>query len=161
MKRAVQLALFILAIAFLIPAAQAQAQKTRFTATLSGADQVPAVQSAAHGTATFRVSPSGKSILYTVSVTGIDDPMMAHIHAGAAGTNGPPVVTLYPTKAHPMKMGKVSGVLSSGVITAAQLTGPMKGKTIADLVGAMQSGDTYVNVHTQAHMGGELRGQIQ
>jgi hypothetical protein len=40
------------------------------------------------------------------------------------------------------------------------LTGPLKDKTIADLVTAMQSGQTYVNVQTEDYPEGELRGQI-
>ncbi len=37
----------------------------------------------------------------------------------------------------------------------------MKGKTTADLISAMSSGDTYVNVHTSKHPKGEIRGQIE
>ena len=86
---------------------------------------------------------------------------MAHIHLAAAGKSGPPVVWLYPSKAHPVKTGKVSGLLSRGAITAAQLVGPLKGKTLADLLEQIRDGNTYVNVHTRAHPGGEIRGQIQ
>ena len=42
----------------------------------------------------------------------------------------------------------------------SDLEGPMKGKEISDLVSAMSSGVTYVNVHTQANPNGEIRGQI-
>ena len=48
----------------------------------------------------------------------------------------------------------------SGSIDESALTGPMKGKTISDLVLAMQSGETYVIVHTEDYPKGELRGQI-
>ena len=159
MNRAVRLIVFIIGISLLVP--MARAQKKSFEATLSGSNEVPAVDSAAHGRATFRLSKSGKSLLYTISVTGIEDPTMAHIHLAAAGKDGPPIVPLYPTKAHPMKMGKVSGLLARGDITAAHLVGPMKGKTLADLLGQIRAGDTYVNVHSKAHPGGELRGQIE
>jgi CHRD domain len=159
MKRAVQMAVFALGVLLLIPVAHAQ--KTRFTATLSGSNQVPAVETSATGRATFQVSRSGKSVSYTLFVTGIEDPTMAHIHLAAAGEDGPPVVWLYPTKAHPVKSGKVSGLLSRGTITAAQLVGPLKGKTIADLLEDIRGGNTYVNVHSKAHPGGEIRGQIQ
>ena len=36
----------------------------------------------------------------------------------------------------------------------------MKGKQISDLVTAMSNGSTYVNVHTEKHPNGEIRGQI-
>jgi CHRD domain len=159
MNRAVPLIVFILGISLLVPIASAQ--KTKFEATLSGKNEVPAVESSAQGRATFQLSKTGKSLLYTISVTGIEDPMMAHIHMGAAGKDGPPVVPLYPTKAHPAKMGKVSGVLARGSITAARLVGPLKGKTLADLLEQIRAGNTYVNVHSKAHPGGEIRGQVE
>ncbi|HVC00468.1 MAG TPA: CHRD domain-containing protein, partial [Candidatus Dormibacteraeota bacterium] len=89
-----------------------------------------------------------------------DEVTMAHIHMAAAGKNGPVAVWLYPTKSYPVKTGKFSGLLARGTITAAQLGGPLKGQTIADLVKEIRDGDAYVNVHTKAHPGGEIRGQI-
>lgn len=159
MKRAVQMAVFALGVLLLIPVAHAQ--KNSFTATLSGSNQVPAVETSATGRATFEVTGNGASISYSLFVTGIEDPTMAHIHLAAKGENGAPVVWLYPTDAHPVKSGKVNGLLSSGTITASQLVGPLKGKTVADLLEDIRNGDTYVNVHSKAHPGGEIRGQIQ
>ncbi len=128
---------------------------------LSGTNQVPAVVTSSRGRASFRLSRSGNALAYTLYVTGIEDPTMAHIHLAAAGKNGPPVVWLYPTKAHAVRSGKVRGLLARGTITAAQLVGPLKGKSLEDLVEQMRAGNTYVNVHTRAHPGGEIRGQIQ
>ena len=48
-----------------------------------------------------------------------------------------------------------------GNVTDSSLTGPMAGKTVADLQTAMTSGDTYVNVHTDDHPDGEIRGQVK
>lgn len=158
MKRAIQLAVLTIGAVLLIPAAHAQ--KTRFTATLSGSHQVPAVRSMATGHATFRLSKSGRSIAYTLIVRNIDDVTMAHIHLAPAGKGGPPVVWLFPTKMYRVRTGKINGLLARGRFTAAKLVGPLKGKTIADLVKEMRDGDTYVNVHTRAHPGGEIRGQI-
>ena len=39
--------------------------------------------------------------------------------------------------------------------------GSLAGKSIADLVAKMQSGEAYVNVHTEANPNGEIRGQIE
>lgn len=159
MKRAVQMAVFALGFALLIPVANAQT--TGFTATLSGSNEVPAVTTSATGRATFQVSADGSSLTYSLFVTGIEDPTMGHIHLAAAGKQGPPVVWLYPTKAYPVKSGKVSGMLASGTITAAQLVGPLQGKTIADLLAQIRDGNTCVIVHSKAHAGGEIRGQIK
>jgi CHRD domain len=161
MRRAVQMVVFLLGCLLLIPIANAQTKST-YKAELSGKDQVPPVESRATGMATFVVSKSGKSIAYTLDVKGIDDVRMAHIHMAAEGKDGPPVVWLYGDKMHPAKkMGMVNGMLARGRITAAQLIGPMKGKTLADLVDEMKNGDLYVNVHTKAHPAGEIRGQIE
>ncbi len=123
---------------------------------MTGAKEVPPVETKATGQATFTVSPDARSIRYTVTVIGIMNPTLAHIHAGAPGKNGPVVVVLYPVSGFTPK----GNVLASGVITSSSLVGPLKGKTIADLLKAVKSGNTYVNVHTKAHPDGEIRGWI-
>jgi CHRD domain len=116
----------------------------------------------AQGQATFRLSKDGKRLIYRLSVTNIKDVSMAHIHLAAAGENGPVVVWLYPSKPPAMvKTGMFSGLLARGTITAANLMGPLKGKSIADLVDELKMGKTYVNVHTKEHPEGEIRGQIE
>lgn len=139
----------------------AGAQAHTFTATLSGQHQTPAVTTAAHGTATFHLTRNGKALSYTLRVVNLDNATMAHIHIGAEGQSGPVAVWLYPS--HPpqkVKHGKFTGVLARGTITAANLMGPLKGQTIADLVAQIKAGSAYVNVHTTAHPDGEIRGQI-
>ncbi|MGH9715520.1 MAG: CHRD domain-containing protein [Candidatus Acidiferrales bacterium] len=153
---------FVSAFLFLfIPLAAANGATT-FHASLSGKNQTPPIDTPAHGTATFTLSKSGKSLSYRISVTDIDDVSMAHIHIGSAGQAGPVAVWLYPS--HPparVKKGKFSGVLARGTITASRLRGPLKGKTIGDLVQDIKSGDAYVNVHTTQHPAGAIRGQIE
>lgn len=161
MWQSIRASLFVMSAVTLLAIAAA-AQRGPFHANLSGAEQVPPVTTAATGTATFQLSADGKRLTYTLTVDKADNVIMAHIHLGAKGANGPVVVWLYP--AHPpekLKPGSFSGTLAKGTITAVNLTGPLKGKTIADLVARIQSGDTYVNVHTQAHPEGEIRGQIE
>jgi CHRD domain len=148
---------FVLLLAFV-----ASAQSTRFEAKLSGKNQSPVVDTPAHGVATFVLSTSGKSLSYRLSVTDIDNVSMAHIHMGPAGQEGPVVAWLYPPKPPAVvKKGKFTGVLARGTLTAANLAGPLEGKTIADLVEQIKAGNTYVNVHTEKYPAGEIRGQIQ
>jgi CHRD domain len=145
----------------LLTVSVAMAQGSKFGAQLSGKDCVPAVDTQAHGQATFQLSPDGSSLSYTLSVTDVEDVSMAHIHLAAAGQNGPVAAWLYPSAPPPsVKAGKFSGTLAQGTITAANLAGPLKGKTLGDLVEQIKSGKAYVNVHTKAHPGGEIRGQI-
>ncbi|MGH9572300.1 MAG: CHRD domain-containing protein [Candidatus Acidiferrales bacterium] len=153
--------LFLVALALLL-VPLVNAQTTKFTATLSGSESVPAVNTPAHGTATFELSQNGDSLTYTLSVTDIENVTMVHIHIGPAGKSGPVAVWLYPSKPPAAtKEGKFSGELAKGTITAANLAGPLEGKTIADLVTDIKDGNAYVNVHTTAHSGGEIRGQIK
>ena len=133
----------------LLSAAYAQEQK--FTASLSGSQEVPPNTSTAKGWAWFK--PMGNAVWYKVNVTGIDKATMAHIHGAKAGENGDPIANLQIT-------ATTKGYLAQGNITPSDLTGSLAGKSISDLVSKMQSGETYVNVHTEANPNGEIRGQI-
>jgi hypothetical protein len=129
-----------------------------FTATMSGDQEVPPVDTTATGKTTFRTSNNDTSMKYKVNITGFSDATGAHIHMGKVGANGDVIVDLLTgMKKNPTKLG----MAIRGNITDSSLTGPMQGKTIADLVNAINNGDAYVNVHTQGHPDGEIRGQIQ
>jgi hypothetical protein len=84
---------------------------------------------------------------------------MAHIHMGKAGENGDPVVDLLNTPTSKDK-DTAYGMIFRGNITDSSLKGALQGKTLDDLAAAMDSGDTYVNVHTAANPDGEIRGQL-
>ena len=140
----------------------ASASKADFTAQLTGSEQVPAVTTTASGTASFWLTPDGTQIRYALTVDALNNVTMAHLHLGALGKNGPPVVWLYPSAPPPKQIdGPTNGVLSEGSINADNLVGPMSGKTIGDLVAEIRAHDIYVNVHTREHSGGEIRGQLQ
>jgi hypothetical protein len=130
----------------------------KFSATMAGGNEVPPVQSNAIGITSFRTAANDTVIKYKINVTGFSDATGAHIHMGKVGSNGDVVVDLMQgSKNNPTKLG----LAIRGNITDSKLTGPLKGKTIADLISAMKSGDTYVNVHTDKNPKGEIRGQIQ
>jgi CHRD domain len=138
------------------------AEGTKLEATLSGKQQNPPIATPAHGSATFVLSKSGKSLTYRLWVADIENVSMAHIHIGPQGQEGPVAVWLYPSKPPAVvKEGKFTGVLARGTITASELLGPLQGKTVADLVDDIRAGTAYVNVHTTAHPAGEIRGQIK
>ena len=130
------------------------AQKEKFNAKLSGQEEVPPVQTTASGMAWFK--PMQDKVWFKVNVTDMQGVTQAHIHDGKVGENGPVVVTLYKSDT-PQPM---NGKLAYGNITANLLEGPMKGKQLSDLATAMSNGSTYVNVHTEKHPNGEIRGQI-
>ena len=132
----------------------------KFTVDLTGAQSVQANPSTATGTFILSVEagPNGQfNISYELDVKDLVDVTAAHIHLGAADANGPVIVPLF---TGPAKSGSFTGVLAQGALTVADLTGPMAGKTFADLTAAVLGGQTYVNVHTKANPNGEIRGQI-
>lgn len=136
------------------------AARTTFTAH-GTADQevqdVP-VESRAQAQATFKLSKDGQSLGYKLNVAQLEDVLFAHIHLAPAGTNGPVVAFLAGPFTPPLD--RANGRLAAGEITAADLLGPLAGHPLADLIDAMENGDTYINVHTVEYPDGEVRGQI-
>ena len=137
---------------------QIHAAKYPYKAQLSGQDEVPAVETSATGEAEFTI-PANDTMKFRVNVTGITNASAAHIHMGKAGENGKPIVDLLNA---PESKGKDTayGMIFRGNISDSILTGDLQGKTLDDLAAAIESGDTYVNVHTAEHPDGEIRGQL-
>ena len=135
-----------------------------FTAHLTGSQEVPPATTNAVGQAKFQVSKDGQSVSFKLIVANLNDVRMAHIHIAPAGVNGPVAVWLYPA-APPMLLipGTTNGILADGSFTKSNFVaaGPLGGMEISDLVEALKAGDAYVNVHTNAYPGGEIRGQIK
>lgn len=157
----VVLAVFALFVAGAVPALSANGAKN-FRTHLTGAEEVPAVETQAQGQAIFKLSADGTELHYKLIVANIENVLMAHIHLAPAGVNGPVVVWLYPDGPPPQLIeGRFQGVLAEGVITADDLVGLLAGGSIADLIAEIEAGNAYVNVHTVANEGGEVRGQIR
>ena len=108
--------------------------------TLSGSQEVPPVTTSASGRGMITVA-ADMAISGSVTTTGVNG-TAAHIHMGAMGTNGPVIVPL-------VKAG--DGVWSVG--TGAKLSDAQ--------YAAFKAGNTYVNVHSEANKGGEIRGQLR
>ncbi len=107
---------------------------------LSGAAEVPAVTTTATGAGTI-VIKSDKSVSGSVKTAGIEG-TMAHIHLAPAGKNGPPIISL--------------------VKTADNVWSVPEGSTLTDdQFKSFQDGNLYVNVHSAAHPGGEIRAQLK
>jgi hypothetical protein len=131
-----------------------------FQAKLDAANEVPPPTLSGNtpsGSATF--TTQGAAVLYKLSVSGLSSPSVAaHIHTGAPGVAGPVIVPLALTA------GSDGTAAGEGTIDASGIKGknadgsPM---SMADLLAAMRSGGTYVNVHTVNNKPGEARGQIQ
>ena len=123
-----------------------------FVATLDGASEAPPVATGASGTAAFTLI--GDLLLYRVDVADIVAVSAAHIHGPApVGVNAPIRVDLFPTQMGAMFTG--TGTLARGVTRA-----PRAGVDLDSVMVLLRNGNAYVNVHTVANPGGELRGQI-
>ena len=131
--------------------AQENEQTEPFSAMLSGGEEVPPVDTAATGVASFTVE-GGESIKYDMNVTGMDK-----VHNAPKGENGEVVVTLFKADS---PTGQISGSLANGSITASNLEGQMQGSPFRDIIRALERGEAYVNVHTEKNPNGEIRGQI-
>jgi hypothetical protein len=95
---------------------------------------------------------------YVFEVSSLTDLTIARLRSGVAGATGDEIFTIYPG---PNIAGAFSGVVAEGSFTAAQLLGPLAGKTIADLEALIEAGSVYLNVGTIANTGGEIRGQLE
>jgi len=115
-----------------------------FTAHLTGAQEVPAVTTAAEGLASLYLNSTRDTLCVRVSWSGLSGAATGiHIHDGAAGSNGGVVINL---------TTDIQGRQVYGRITGSDLT--------PTLIASLLSGNTYVNLHTAANMNGEIRGQI-
>jgi hypothetical protein len=144
---------------------------TTLDATLNGGQEVPPVLTAATGTGTVTINAAQDQISFTLDVTGpfsSGDITQAHIHNGAAGVNGAISIWLCTDlgnlpatlPAVPLCADFLPTLQLTGTRTAADLDpGGIYG-TFASLVAGLIAGNTYMNVHTVANPGGEIRGQI-
>ena len=132
------------------------AQNEKYRAKLDGNNEVPPVNTTAEGVINFKTK--NDMLTWKMNVTGTNDLTGINIHKGKAGEDGEIVVDL-------MKVSKHSdtpkGMTMRGNVTESSLKGSMAGKTIADLKTAIANGDTYVNLKTQDHPDGLMRGQIK
>jgi len=109
--------------------------------TLSGGEQNPPVTTSASGSGTITVKDD-KSVSGSIKTSGVAA-TVAHIHIAAAGRNGPIIIPL--TKGSD---GSTWSVPAGAKLTDAQYD-------------AYKAGNLYVNVHSAAHKGGEIRGQLK
>jgi hypothetical protein len=156
-------------VAMMVLAAPVFAASSVFNAHLSGKEQVPVRDTNATGQVKFVLSSDLQTLDFRVNVSNIDNVIAVRLENAPAGATGPEIAVLYGPVAP--GGGKSAGVLATGKLTAANLVGPMAGRTIADLIAEIQAGRVYVNVITDDGLAGdekpgdfssgEIRGQIQ
>ena len=122
----------------LTAAASASAQTVQIS--LNGAQEVPPVATSASGTGAITIGPD-QSVAGSVTTVGVDG-TMAHIHLAATGQNGPVIVPMVKTAEG------VWSVPAGAKLNDAQFQ-------------SFKDGSLYVNVHSAAFKGGEIRGQLK
>ena len=138
---------------------QTMMENPDFDARLSGASEVPSVQTNASGFADLDVEmEDGQRVIdYHLYANDISGVTQAHIHQGNSSENGPILVPLFNAST---PTGPVSGQIAEGQITAANFVEPLQGKQLDDLISQMQNETAYVNVHTEQNPQGEIRGTV-
>lgn len=115
-----------------------------YIAYMNGGQENPPVAGAATGNGVVSVNATGTQALVTMNWAGLSGNATAgHVHSGRSGVNGPVVCNLSPTAA---ASGTVQDFLCT--FSGAQIT-------------SLRQAQFYLNIHTSANPGGEIRGQIQ
>ncbi|WP_242315823.1 CHRD domain-containing protein [Bacillus cereus group sp. BfR-BA-01355] len=128
-----------------------------FFAKLRGRNEVPPVETDARGQAFFKLSRDELSLKFKLELFDIENVVVAHLHLGAKGTNGPVVAFLFGPITNPVS---IECATFTGMITQEDLVGPLAGQTLDALVNEIIAGNIYINVHTVQHPSGEIRGQL-
>ena len=143
-----------------------QSSHKEFGAKLTASKEVPPVDTDATGTIRLAANSRQDALNYQISLSNLNGVVTgAHIHRGSAGTNGPVVANLNVGGAFASASaggggGAATSTSSGGTITSADLKGPLAGKHVSDLIGLIEDGKAYANVHTRQHPNGEIRGQL-
>jgi hypothetical protein len=128
------------AFATLLAASFSLASAKDVKVNLTGDQEVPAVTTEAKGQGDIKIG-SNKAVSGKITTTGIEG-TMGHIHEGAApGQNGPPIITLE------------KGADGSWMVPAGS-------KLTDEQYAAFKAGKLYVNIHSAAHKGGEIRAPL-
>jgi CHRD domain len=153
-----------------------------YNTQLSGAFEVPVRDTSAHGQAMFQLNEDGTELSYKLNVANIENVIMAHIHCGDPTVSGPIVIWLYPSTVPDVQAppggGPIQGRIAEGTVDDDDVVDrpdstlcPGGVSDLADVVAKLNSGDAYVNVHTNDGVaptntgpgdfpGGEIRGNF-
>ncbi len=142
--------------------AQEEEETMPLESVLTGAQEVPPVESPGTGQFTMEFDAGFDQATYTLNVLGLESAITgAHLHCAAAGENGPIVL--------PLDVEAIGGEESAAqetTVTSDDVTPPDQDacdvpvNNLASLYAAILAGKVYANVHTDTNPEGELRGQI-
>ena len=145
----------------LAPAAHSQTE--RFCASVSGANEVPPINTA--GTGNFEMTIQPEMITFSLDFSDLSSTLtVAHLHFAPGSVAGGVMIFLCGGGGQPDCPAATEGTIT-GTITAANVTGPSaQGIAPGDLDSALEAvraGLSYANMHTTNFGGGEIRGQVR
>lgn len=159
--------IFLLAIAFLLLLTiHSDAAGGSFVARLSGASEVPPVTTVTTGKAEVIFNEDETKATFELQVLLGTRVTQSHIHCAPAGVNGPIVAFL---AGFHNRGWDVNGTwVENATLTDDNVMPPAAGgpcpnviNNLRDLAQAIRDGNAYVNVHSVAFPGGEVRGQLK
>ncbi len=124
--------------------APSHAETVKYKADLTGPGEVPPNQTTGNGTITVSFDTATKQLTWDGSFSGLTGPATAaHFHG-------------------PAEPGKNAGVVIWISEKGQPFSSPFKGSATltAEQTAQLMAGQWYVNIHTAAHPGGEIRGQL-
>jgi hypothetical protein len=121
-----------------------------YSAELRGANEVPPTGSAAFGGAFVTLDPNNSILTWEVNTSGIGTATLSHIHRGPAGVSGPVLIN-FATSPSQIPNGRTNGSIDISSLDPSDKTA---------LASASTASGYYVNVHSTAFPGGEVRGQL-
>ena len=139
-------------------------KEKKFHARLEGAQETPAISTAATGTFDAKLNSAGDQLSYELEYSGLEggNTLFAHVHIGQFDVAGGVMFFLCGGGGKPVCPNGSATV--TGTVTAADIIGPT-GQGISpgqfdEALRAMRDGIAYANVHTATYPTGEIRGQV-
>jgi len=153
-------------------------REAKLSARLNGFNEVTPKLTSSTGKFSAVVDRNRASVTFTLSFSDLSDTVLfSHIHFGQSGVNGGVMVFLCNSSSsgpQPRPCPSLGGTVR-GTFTAEDVVGPGPGagtppgsadqgidpQSLNDVLAAIASGETYVNVHSKRWPGGEIRGQVE
>src|SRR5262249_15766299 len=149
--------------ASVLAAPAAYSETERFSASLTGAEEVPPINTT--GTADFEMTIQQGAISFSLTFSDLSSPLsVAHLHFAPSKVAGGVMIFLCGGGGQPACPATTEGTIT-GTITAANVTGPTtQGIAAGDLDSALEAvreGLSYANMHTANFGSGEIRGEVR
>ncbi|MBF7150766.1 CHRD domain-containing protein [Bacillus toyonensis] len=128
-----------------------------YFAELRGDNSVPPVITTAKGVALFGFNDNFTLLNFVLQVSDLSKYKVAHLRFGMQNSNRSIITILFEacTRSISVNLGTVSGIIMN-----SDLTGPLSGRTLAELSKQIELGHIYVNIISEQYRSGEISGKL-